>query len=113
MPVAPKVESLHQKWKALQNRSGKVAYSRGVRFERIAYTRHAYQRMRQRRIAALEAKRILNEPEFTYPSEDEPDRMVARGHLDDGRAAGVVYTEEHEREADALVITVIDFEPEE
>ena len=55
----------------------------------------------------------MNWPEFTYPSQDEPDRVVARGHLSDGRPAGVVYTEEHERDADVLVITVIDFESEE
>jgi hypothetical protein len=69
--------------------------------------------MNTRRIAHLNIKRILNDPEITYPSEDDPDRTVARGHLDDGRPAGVVYTEEHEREADVLVITVIDFESEE
>jgi hypothetical protein len=82
-------------------------------FERIAYTTHAYRRMNTRRIAHVDIKRILSEPEITYPSEDELDRMVARGHLDDGRPAGVVYTEKHEREADVLVITVIDFEFEE
>jgi hypothetical protein len=84
-----------------------------MKFERIAYTRHAYRRMNTRRIAHLEVKRLLTEPESTYPSEDEPDRMVARGHLDDGRRAGVVYTEEHERDADVLVITVLDFELQE
>ena len=84
-----------------------------MRFERIAYTTHAYRRMNTRRIAHLEAKRISNEPETTYPSKDYPDRIVACGHLDDGRRAGVVYTEEHERQADILVITVIDFESEE
>ena len=83
-----------------------------MKFEWIAYTTHAYRRMNKRRISHLEVKRILNEPEITHPSEDEPGRMVARGHLNDGRRAGVVYTEEHERDADVLVITVIDFEPE-
>ena len=84
-----------------------------MRFERIAYTKHAYQRMRLRRVAHLEVKRLVNEPEATYPSEDEPHRIVARGHLDDGRRAGIVYTEEHERDADVLIITVLDFGPEE
>ena len=87
---------------------GLLAYSGRMVFERIAYTTHAY-----RRIAHVDVKRILNGPEITYPSEDEPDRIVARGHLDDGRPAGVVYTDKHEREADVLVITVIDFESEE
>jgi hypothetical protein len=68
--------------------------------------------MRIRRIAHLDVKKILNEPEITYPSEAKLDRMVARGHLSDGRQGGVVYTEEHERDADVLVITVLDFEPE-
>ncbi len=84
-----------------------------MRFERIAYTTHAYRRMNTRRIAHLDVKRILNAPEITYPSKDDLDRTVARGHLDDGRAGGVVYTEEHERDADVLVVTVIDFESEE
>ncbi len=69
--------------------------------------------MNTRRVAHLEVKRILNGPEYTYPSEDGPDRIVARGHLDDGRKAGVVYTEEHEKEADVLVITVIHFQSDE
>ena len=84
-----------------------------MRFERIAYTGHAYGRMRRRRISHDEVKRILNEPEITHPSEDEPDRMVARGHLDNGRRGGVVYTEQHNRDADVLVITVLDFESDE
>ena len=80
-----------------------------MRFERIAYTRHAHGRMRRRRISRGEVRRILNEPEITYPSKDSLDRMVARGRADDGRRAGVVYTEEHDREADVLIITVLDF----
>ena len=92
---------------------GLLAYSGRMVFERIAYTTHAYRRMNTRHIAHTDVKRILNGPEITYPSEDEPDRIVARGHLNDGRPAGVVYTERHEREADVLVITVIDFESEE
>ena len=79
-------------------------------FERIAYTYHARQRMERRRISHGEVKKILNGPEVTHPSEDRPGRMVARGRADDGRRAGIVYTEDHGREADVLVITVIDFE---
>lgn len=67
--------------------------------------------MKLRRISHNEVKRIINEPDITHPG-DEPDRIVARGHLDDGRSAGVVYTREHERDADVLIITVIDFEPD-
>lgn len=81
-------------------------------FERIAYTRHAYRRMRLRRIAHIDVVRILNEPEITHPSEDGEDRWVARGHLKDERSAGVVYTEKHYRDADVLVITVIDYDSE-
>ena len=82
-----------------------------MRFERIAYTGHAYARMKRRRISHDEVKRILNEPDITHPSEDDlENRMVARGHLDDGRRGGVVYTEQHNRDADVLVITVLDFE---
>ena len=58
---------------------------------------------KRRRISHGEVKRILNEPEITHPSEDDPDRMVARGHLDDGRRGGVVYTEQQNRDADVLV----------
>lgn len=68
--------------------------------------------MKRRRISHAEVKRIINEPEITHPG-DEPDRIVARGHLDDGRRGGVVYTEEHDRDADVLIITVIDFESDE
>ena len=84
-----------------------------MRFERIAYTGHAYARRKRRRVTHDEVKRILNEPEITHPSEDEPDRMVARGRLDDGRRGGVVYTERHNRDADVLIITVLDFESDE
>jgi hypothetical protein len=84
-----------------------------VGFERIAYTHHAYRRMELRRVSHREVKRIINEPEITHPSEDEPDRTVARGRLDDGRRGGIVYTEEHDRDADVLVITVLDFESDE
>lgn len=81
-----------------------------MRFERIAYAGHAYGRMKRRRISHAEVKRIINKPDTTHPSEDEPDRIVARGYADDGRRTGVVYTEEHDRDADVLVITVLDFE---
>ncbi len=82
-----------------------------MRFERIAYVEHhAYPRMRIRRITHAEVKSILNAPEITYPSKDKPERLVARGRADDGRRVGVVYTEKHDRDADVLVITVIDFE---
>ncbi len=69
--------------------------------------------MRRRRIAHGEVKRILNEPEVTHPSKGGTGRMVARGLADDGRRAGVVYTEDHDREADVLVITVLDFDSDE
>lgn len=69
--------------------------------------------MKRRRIEHVEVKRIINEPESTWPSQDEPDRVVAQGHLDDGRRALVVYTEEHDREADVLIVTVIDCESDE
>lgn len=86
---------------------------KGVGFERIAYTHHAYHRMKRRRISHAEVKRIVNEPETTYPSRDAPDRTVAQGHLDDERRALVVYTENHDREANVLVVTVIDCESDE
>lgn len=79
-------------------------------FERIAYTYHAYRRMEKRKIRHQEVKRITNEPEITHPSPDDSDRIVARGNTDDGRSAGVVYTEDHDRDADILVITVIEFD---
>lgn len=79
-------------------------------FERIAYAGHAYRRMKLRRISHAEVKRIINDPDITHPSEDYPDRTVARGLTDDGRRSGVVYTEEHDRDADVLIVTVIDFE---
>jgi len=66
--------------------------------------------MKLRGIEHSEVKRILNEPKITHPSSDDPDRMVVRGHADDGRPAGVVYTEEHDRDADVLVITVLEFQ---
>lgn len=78
--------------------------------ERIAHTRHAYERMRRHRISHGEVERILNGPDITHPSEGGPDRMVARGLADDGRRAGIVYTENHDGEADVLVITVPDFD---
>lgn len=76
--------------------------------ERIAYTKHAYRRMKRRKIAHTEVKRIINDPGVTYHG-NEPDRLVARGYADDGRLVGAVYTEDHDRDADVLVITVIDF----
>lgn len=79
-------------------------------FKRIAYTKHAYGRMRRRRVGHGEVKRILNEPETTHPSANDPDRIIARGRTDDGRRAGVVYTRNHHREANVLVITVLDFD---
>ena len=79
-------------------------------FERIAYSGHAYQRMKQRRINHADVHRIVNEPDATHPG-NEPDRIVARGYTADGRRVGVVYTLEHERDADLLVVTVIDFGP--
>jgi hypothetical protein len=79
-------------------------------FERIAYTKHAYGRMRRRRVSHNEVKKILNGQEITHPSVNDPDRIVARGRTDDGRRAGVVYTRDHDREADVLVITVLDFD---
>jgi Domain of unknown function (DUF4258) len=83
-----------------------------VTFERIAYTVHARRRMKLRRFDHAEVKRVLNEPEITYPSEDEPDRVVARGYSDDRRRMGVVYTEEHDWDADVMIITVLDFGPD-
>lgn len=68
---------------------------KGVGFERIAYTHHASRRMKRRRITHAEAKRIINEPETTFPGRDAPDRTVAQGYLDDGRRALVVHTENH------------------
>lgn len=88
-------------------------YSSLVRFERIAYSGHAYARMKRRRISHDEVKRIINDPEITHPSEDDPTRTVARGRADDERRCGVVYTEEHDRDADVLIITVIDFDAHE
>ena len=84
-----------------------------MRYERIVYAGHARRRMKTRHLSHGEAKRVLNEPETTHTSEDGEDRMVARGHSDDGRRMGVVYTEEHDFDADVFVVTVIDFDAEE
>ena len=81
-----------------------------MRFERIVYSTHARKRMKGRKLSHGEVKRVMNKPDITHPSEDEPDRLVARGYADDGRQMGVVYTEEHEFDADAFVVTVIDFD---
>jgi Domain of unknown function (DUF4258) len=81
-------------------------------YERIAYAKHAYKRMKERRFTHCEVKRLMNEPEITHPS-GEPDRILVRGRADDGRRMGVVYTEEHDRDADVLVVTVLDCESDE
>ena len=80
-----------------------------MRFERIVYGYHARGRMKRRCISHAEAKRILNAPDITHPG-NKPDRVVSRGRLDDGREGGVVYTEEHDFDADVFVVTVLDFE---
>jgi len=69
--------------------------------------------MKRRRFDHSEAKRVLNEPEITHPSEDGEDRIIARGHSNDGRRVGIVYTENHDFNADVFVVTVIDFDAEE
>jgi hypothetical protein len=68
--------------------------------------------MKERRFTHSEIKRLINGPEITHPS-GEPDRILVRGRSDDGRRMGVVYTEEHDRDADVLVVTVLDYEPDE
>lgn len=83
-----------------------------MKYERIVYSGHARRRMARRKLSHGEVKRVLNEPEITHPSEDGEDRMVARGHADDERRMGVVYTEHHEFDADVFVVTVIDFDAE-
>lgn len=80
--------------------------------ERIVYGGHARGRMRLRDLSHGEVKRVINVPDITHPSEDGEDRLVARGHADDGRRMGVVYTEEHDFDADVFVVTVIDFDTE-
>lgn len=82
-------------------------------YERIYYPGHCRFRMKRRRVAHAEVKRIINAPEATWPSQEGRDRVVAQGHLDDGRRTLVVYTEEYNREADVLIVTVIDCESDE
>ncbi len=68
--------------------------------------------MKRRRISHAEVKRIINAPDITHPG-NKPDRVVARGRLNDGREGGIVYTEEHNFDADVFVVTVIDFDADE
>lgn len=82
-------------------------------FEQIVYASHARKRMKRRQLSHGEVKRVLNDPAITHPSEDGEDRVVARGHADDGRRMGVVYTEDHDFDGDVFVITVIDFDADE
>lgn len=84
-----------------------------MRYERIVYSSHARKRMKRRDLSHDEAKRVLNEPETTHPSEDGEDRTVARGHSNNGRRMGVVHTHEHEFDADVFVVTMIDYGAEE
>jgi uncharacterized DUF497 family protein len=80
--------------------------------ERIVYGSQARKRMKRRNLSHGEVKRVLNDPDITHPSEDGENRMVARGQADDGRRMGVVYTEDHDYDADVFVVTVIDFDTE-
>lgn len=63
---------------------------------------HAVRRMEQRGITRQEIKEALQSPDTTYPSEDDPTRLVILGKTAEGRPLKIV-VEQDNREA---IVTV-------
>ena len=58
-----------------------------MRYERLRYTRHAWQRMRERDVSEADILRVMNEPDLSYPSYG---KRVAEDAFEGGTDARII-----------------------